>query len=367
MPYVIRPTDDQKADIARLMDATGQRTASKALLIAARDYPALVARVAELEAEAAQNDLATIRRDIARLAAVRPVAVQAEAAPAPAASISFAETAADYLDTRDDLAAAVIQNWRTTLGYATFADLDVASVTVEDVKATLAPLWTDKPSVGRKLKARVGNVFQFAIAKGLRVDDPSANVTALLPKAKVQRRNHASVTHDALGAVLRAVDATQANRHVKLALRFTALTGCRSGEVRGAKWGEFDLDARTWTIPADRMKAKREHVVPLSDQAVALVQEARTPGETWLFPSETGLQIASAILSRLTKNHGTTIHGFRTAFKGWAIENRLRREAVEACLAHTIGLTNVEQAYIQADLLQERAAIMQAWADYLDA
>ena len=370
MPYVIRPTDAQRDQIARLIEATDQRTASKALLVAARDYPAMQARIEALEAEASRNDVASLRLEMGRLAAAvretRPNILSSGEiilAEAP----TFAEVAAEYLETRTDLTAKALRAWTTTLGYCTFPDVAVNTVSVDDVRDSVLPRWSGKRSVGDKMLSRIGAVFAFAIAKGHRTGNPAIDAKAILPRVKASNGHHHSLHHSRVGDVLRAVSESDARAQSINALKLLALTAARSGEVRGASPSEFDLDARVWTIPASRMKAGKPHTIPLSDQAVAVVREAaKTSNPSRLLPGVTGMLMGDRVLSRLMREHGdSTAHGLRSSFKSWAIERGFRREAVELSLSHSVGLNSVEAAYVQTDLLAERRELMAKWADYI--
>ena len=366
MAFTLRPDAEQSTWIARLIASTSQRTASKAIWVAVRDYPPMLARLADLEADAKRDSIQALRLDISRLAAAVRSAPPTVLSPGDNTAPTFAEVAADYLGTRDDLSKGVRANWATTLAYAGFQDVPVGLVTVDDVRATLEPLWTAKRSVADKLCARIKVVFEYAKARSLATGNPVDGVRTLLPKAKVAVRNHASIAHEALGAVLRAIFDGGASASAKAALHFAALTACRSGEARGATWEEMDTDAATWTIPADRMKSRKAHVVPLSDAAMEVVREARRSHKgRYLFPSALDGLLPSAALSDATKPHGTTPHGLRSCFKSWAVEGGYRREAVELCLSHSISLNAAEAAYVATDLLNERREIMQAWADHL--
>ena len=373
MALTLRPNDEQAAHIAALMVATKQATASKALLIAAAEYPAMQARIAELEAQTASDELLEVRRDLARLTSAIRDGKLPEAPEARHAVPDFDTVAADYLQTRDDLSEYVKKNWRTTLGYIAFGSVATDSVTVQDVADSVLPRWGGRRSVGSKMLSRVRSVFEYAVAKGLRADNPAEAARALLPKVKVQESHHHSFAPDALSGVLAKVAASDARTPAKLALRLAALTGARNGEVCKALRGEFDLDAKVWTVPAERMKASVEHSIPLSEQAVATVREAMEGlgsakhGKAALFPGKQGRFVLSKELSDITRTLGTTVHGFRGTFKSWAIEQGYRREAAELALAHSIGLNATESAYVKTDLLAERRPMMQAWADFLEA
>ena len=375
MAFTLRPNTEQSGWLDRLIETTGQRTASKAIWVSVRDYPTMMDTIARLESEAASDDVKALRKDIARLTVVvreRPAnAVQDDDAQAEC-SVTFGEMAAEYMGTRADLSERARRAWSTTLGYVEFGSVPVDAVTVEDVRDSLLPRWTGKGSVGDKLLSRVRAVFAYAIAKGLRTGNPAVDAKAILPKVKASNGHHHSLPHASVGRVLRAVLASDAYATVKLALRLIVLTGCRSGEARGATLGEFDMEARTWTVPGERMKTGKAHTVPLSDQAMAVVAEAKAilpyggSDTTRLFPTETGLLMSDRALSNRMRLAGeTTVHGLRSSFKSWCIEQGYRREAVEACLAHAIGLTEVEEAYVATSLVEERRAILDQWAAYV--
>ena len=148
------------------------------------------------------------------------------------------------------------------------------------------------------------------------------------------------------------------------------MTAVRSSEARGARWSEVDLDAKTWTIPAERMKGSRaDHTVPLSTAALDVMKQARTlsRGKGLIFPSAKGTAIQDAVLTRLLRDLDVTgtMHGFRTSFRSWAAEcTDFPREICELSLGHVAG-SQVERAYMRSDLLEKRRELMQAWSDYI--
>ena len=156
-------------------------------------------------------------------------------------------------------------------------------------------------------------------------------------------------------------------RPPRLALEFLVLTAARSGEVRGARWDEIDLDSATWTIPAVRMKAGKEHRVPLSTQAVEVLTRAREHGNgsSLVFPGPAGRAVTSTAYSKLLHENGIGCvpHGFRSSFRDWCSETGQPREVAEHALAHVV--KGVEGAYQRSDLFKRRRALMAAWADYL--
>ena len=154
-----------------------------------------------------------------------------------------------------------------------------------------------------------------------------------------------------------------------LAFEFLVLTAARSGEVRGARWSEIDLDARTWTVPGERMKTGREHRVPLSDRAIEILTEARAINgdDGLIFPTITGRMMQAPVLSELLRDNGIEAvpHGFRSSFRQWSAEQTdAPREVCEHALAHVNG-NQVEAAYQRSDLFEKRRALMDAWANAL--
>jgi integrase len=256
--------------------------------------------------------------------------------------------------------------------------LKVGQVNTSDVMAVLTPIWTEKPETAARVKQRIGMVMKWAIAQGWRQDNPAENITQALPKrdkSKVAHRK--ALTFAEVPGCIEAVQASGAGLSTKLALEFLVLTACRSGEVRGATWDEIDLGtaatsatSATWTIPASRMKAKREHRVPLSKRAVDILREAKGLGDGTglVFPgTKAGKALSDMTLSKLVKELGfdADVHGFRTSFRTWSQERtNFPREVAEAALAHTIK-DKAEAAYARSDVFEKRRKMMEAWAGFL--
>ena len=171
---------------------------------------------------------------------------------------------------------------------------------------------------------------------------------------------------DVAGALDR-IDTSGASLATRLCVRFVALTACRSGEVRGARWDEIDLDAATWTIPGDRMKAGKAQRVPLTEAALDVLRQAETHRDRsgLVFPSPRGRQLSDNTLSKLFRDLGLpgTPHGLRSSFRDWCAETGKPRELAEAALAHTVG--GVEGAYFRSDLFEARRRLMADWARFL--
>lgn len=270
--------------------------------------------------------------------------------------------------------------WLTTLkeyAFPRLGELPVEAVTAPMIRDVLTPIWLEIPETARRVRQRIGAVLDHAHALGLR--ETEAPMRALvagkgLPRQPAKVDHFAAMPWADVPAFLTTLETTpKAGPVVKALLRFVVLTACRSGEARGATWGEIDLDAATWTVPAERMKAGRQHVVPLSAPALAVLERAkewRTDAgpEAFIFPGErSGRPVSDMALTMCLRRMetGATAHGFRSSFRDWAAEaTDFAREVAELSLAHTVG-NAVERAYRRSDLLDKRRALMAAWADYL--
>ncbi len=266
------------------------------------------------------------------------------------------------------------QQWRNTLkAYASpvMGALMVRDVALPHVLAVLEPIWRTKTETASRLRSRVELVLDWATARGYRDGlNPArwrGHLDKLLPApGRVAKSDHhAALPVAEVGAMmrrLRAADGTGAR-----ALEFAILTAARSGEVRGATWPEIDLDAKVWTVPAERMKAGKEHRVPLSDAAVALLESLpREKGIDYVFPAPRGGQLSDMTLTAVLRRLEVPAvpHGFRSTFRDWAAERtNYPREAAEMALAHTIG-DKVEAAYRRGDLFEKRRLMMADWATF---
>jgi integrase len=267
-----------------------------------------------------------------------------------------------------------IGQWQTTLSTyaAPLRDKVVDEVTREHVLAILKPIWATKNETASRLRGRIEVILDAAKAEGLRQgENPAAwkgNLKHSLPKRqKLQRGHHPAMAYEKVPVfvqALRARDATAAR-----ALEFLILTAARSGEVLGARWGEIDLERGIWIVPTARMKAGREHRVPLSDRAKTILEAmAAVRAGDLVFPGRGGRpmsNMAMEMLLRRMKEDEVTVHGFRSSFRDWAAEETpFPREIAEAALAHVVG-DSTERAYRRGDALERRRELMQAWADYV--
>ena len=254
-------------------------------------------------------------------------------------------------------------------------DMPVDQIGREDVLQVLTPIWGVRMETARRVRQRIRAILKWSMAHG-HIDHNVAGEAidgALPPMPKV--KNHLrALPYAEVGELIEAVQQSQASLAAKWCLEFLILTTTRSGEARGARWSEIDLDAAMWVIPGERMKSHAEHRVPLSSRALAILEEARTidDGSGLVFPSPTrpGKPMSdmtlTALLRRLKVADRATVHGFRSAFRDWAAECTHAPHAVmELSLAHAVG-NAVEEAYARSDLLDRRRALMDQWAAYLD-
>lgn len=318
-----------------------------------------------------------IRRGVDPLGEVR--AAKAKAAP----------TVVTFKQVAEDCIAALLSGWTngkserqwrqslTTYAYPVMGDMDVAAITTDEVYRVLEPIWATKPETAGRVRARIEKVLDRATARKLRTGDNPArlkgNLDHLLAKqSKVKRvKSHAALPYvetSGFVADLRTREGVAAR-----AFEFAILTAARTNEALGATWSEVDIDAAVWTIPADRMKARRDHRVPLSEAAVALLQAMpREQGCDFVFisPMAKGKPLSNmALLATLKRMERTdlTAHGFRSTFRDWAAETTAYPDAVvEMALAHTIS-NAVEAAYRRGDLFEKRKRLMADWAAFCES
>ena len=262
-------------------------------------------------------------------------------------------------------------NWRSSLAHAAaIAERPVDAITTDDVLAVVTGLLrAGKAPTARSVRQRIRAVLDWAIASGHRAGPNPANgeLDAVVPKSGHRIAHHASVPVADVADVLAAAAAieTPTWRGMTGALRFAVLTTARTSEVLGARWGEVDFDAATWTVPAARMKANVEHRVPLSTAALDVLREARerTGGTGLVFRAPRGGQLDTAALRRVMRRvgAGATVHGFRGAFKSWCLESGIARELAEMSLAHQF-MGDTERSYVRTDLLERRRPVMERWA-----
>ena len=265
------------------------------------------------------------------------------------------------------------KHWRATLRDYALRELGrkrVSDITAADVMSVLLPIWTTKSETARRVRQRIGAVMKWAIAQGFRQDNPAGEeIGAALPKTNGVRQHLRALPHSEVAAAIATIRGTDAYRATVLAFELLVLTAARSSEVRLARWHEMDMEAATWTIPAERMKMKREHRVPLSSRALAVLREAHQLRDRTglVFPSVTGRPLTDSTISKLVRENGLKAvpHGFRSSFRSWCAEcSDAPREVCELALAH-VNSDRVEAAYMRTDVFERRRRLMEQWSEYL--
>ena len=257
-------------------------------------------------------------------------------------------------------------------GFPTLGERPIDQITTADVLGVLEPVWLSKPETASRVRQRMETIFAYARARGFRSGSNPAgrDVVEVLPKVRRQKEHYKALPYADVPAALEAVRRSSSFLMTVAAIKVLTLTATRSAEARLADWTEIDWDSATWTIPAARMKARREHRVPLSAQALDVLRMARgaTGGASGpVFPSPRGLALTDSGLSLVLRRLEipAVIHGFRSSFRDWAAEKSGASWVVcEAALAHTVG-NSVEAAYMRSDMFEQRRVLMQQWADYL--
>jgi integrase len=307
-----------------------------------------------------------------------PIEERREAKKAAGGRLTFGQIADDLLEAkgRELRSGRSLDQWRIGLSETsvTLRARPVDEIDTAAVLEVLKPLWIEKPKTADRLRGRIEAVLDAAKAAGHRTGENPArwrgHMAHLLSKPpRLARGHHAAMAYADVPAFLARL--RESSSIGAMALEFAILTAARSGEILGARWSEIDIAGRVWIIPASRMKAAREHRVPLAARALAIL-EALAPlrvGEV-VFPSPRGGRQMSHVvmqktLARLGVKNATT-HGFRSTFRDWAgNETHFPREIAEAALAHVVG-SSVEQAYRRSDALEKRRALMDAWANYCE-
>jgi integrase len=269
------------------------------------------------------------------------------------------------------------QQWLSSMEAYAFphlGNLPVDQIDGPMVRDVLAEIWLTIPETARRVRQRIGTVLDFAHAKGWReFEAPLRSITRGLPKQPKVRQHFAAMPWKDVPDFITDMDSIlKASETVKLAIEFLILTAARSGEVRGALWSEFDLEQKSWAIPASRMKAGRAHRIPLSDRAVDILKhmgDFRRTSEPDAFVFEgqkPGRPLSDMTLSMPIRRAELpiTIHGFRSAFRDWCAEaTNTPREIAEACLAHVVK-DQAEAAYARTDHFDKRRVVMKDWAAF---
>lgn len=281
-------------------------------------------------------------------------------------------------------------NTLTAYAFPHFGEIPIRGVGKPEILKALNPIWKTKAETADRLLQRIRKVINYGAAKDYcrGVDSEFWEQVRIALGANEKARkveHHPSCPHPQIGALLAQVRASTATATVQLAFEFGVLTAARSGEIRGARWSEFDDALRNWTIPAERMKAGREHRVPLSSRATEVLLAARTQQaerdaqgggpagdastDDLVFPSPRGKTYSDMVFTQLLRRleQPYTMHGFRATFRTWGMDNtQYPAEMLEFALAHLVGDQTV-RAYARSDMVEKRRQLMEDWATYIQA
>jgi integrase len=308
---------------------------------------------------------------------IDPVAAKRALRVAPAAPMTFRDAAIALHNERkaDWINVKHRAQWISTLetyAFPTIGDRPIAEVTGTEVRDLLVPIWQTKAETARRVLQRVGKVLDWSHVQGHRpAEAPMRSIRSGLARQTSKAEHFASLPPSQVPLLMEKLRSTDTAG--RLALRFLILTAARSGEVRGATWDEVDMNRSLWTVPAERMKAKRQHDVPLSFAALAVLARAQElrkglPGEP-IFPGQRHQALSDMTLAKVLRTSVPgewTVHGFRSTFRDWVAESTsFSGDVAEAALAHTIA-NKVEAAYRRTNYLDKRRELMAAWSIYAD-
>lgn len=264
--------------------------------------------------------------------------------------------------------------WSSTLSTHAFPKIGselVTDISPADVLAVLTPIWTELPETASRVRQRMETVLDWAIVQGYRIDNPaSRSITKVLPKMPRTKQHHPALHYSDVPAALGTVRRSAADTVTKLAFEFLVLTAARSGEVRLATWDEIKWRERRWKVPAERMKARREHEVPLSSRSIEVLRQAEKlahGGTELVFPGLRGKPLSDMVFTGMLRRLEipAVAHGFRSSFKDWGTEiARAGWEVGETALAHNLG-DSTQQAYSRTDLFELRRRLMEQWSEFV--
>jgi integrase len=306
----------------------------------------------------------------------RKVAARLDAAR----TMTFSQCAAAYIEGHRASwsNAKHAAQWESTLrmyAYPVFGNLPVSAVDTALVMKVLDPIWSAKPETAKRLRGRIESVLDFATVRQHRVGENPArwkgHLSNALPAAGKIRNieHHAALPYDEVGAFI--ADLRQRDGGAAPALEFAILTAARTAEVIGARWSEIDMAAGVWIIPAERMKGRIEHRVPLSEQALAVLRRvgSQKVNDVVFSGQKLGRALSNMALLMMLRRMGrqdVTAHGFRSTFRDWTAERTgVAREVAEAALAHIV-TSKAEAAYRRSDLFEKRRLLMDQWGTYCD-
>jgi integrase len=268
------------------------------------------------------------------------------------------------------------EQWINTLkayAYPAFGDRRVDQIDTPEILKALSPIWLTRQETARRVRQRIGTVLDWAKAAGHRTgNNPVAEISKALPRQSELKGHHAALPYIEVPAFIDKARGEGEPTIANLAFEFLVLTAARTNEVLDAKWSELDLEQAAWTVPANRMKAGREHRVPLAPRCLELLALAKvlSANSEFIFPGRSNDKPMSNMVLLMTMRRmksAYTVHGFRSAFRDWASERtNFAREICESALAHIVK-DKTEAAYRRGDLFDKRRELMATWAAFVGA
>ncbi len=326
----------------------------------------------EVSLEAARNRAAELRSQAAEGTDQRAI----ETKQRRAREVTFEEAFWTYFEVKQHTLsnAKHLKQWPSTMEAYVFpaiGKMPVNEVAAGDIIQLLQPVWYEKAETARRVLQRLEAVFKSAIVRGFREKaSPCIGIAGELGTAHRKVAHFRALPYHDLPVLLQNIRDSKAQAVTKLCFAYLALTAARSSEARLAAWNEVDRETDLWMIPARRMKARRQHVVPLSREANAILDEARRlGGGDLIFPTVRGKALSDMTLTKLIRDLGwadrCTIHGIRSSFREWcALEAKVPDRIAEAALAH-VDKDRVQAAYLRSNFVEERRKLMQSWADFV--
>ncbi|MGB3490751.1 MAG: integrase arm-type DNA-binding domain-containing protein [Xanthobacteraceae bacterium] len=289
-------------------------------------------------------------------------------------AVTFRAYAETYISTHESAWKNAVhrRGWRSSLrdhAMQHVGHLAVADITTDDVLRVLRPIWDTKKETARAVRQRLEMILSAAKVEGLRIGENPAqwkgHLDHLLPRHKRTQVHHAALPYNELPAFWKSLSSDESD--AAALVRFTIATAARYSEAALADWSEVDMEKRLWVVPALRMKGCREHIVPLSDAALAALAASRTK-KGLVFPGlRSGKKMSDVALAKCIRRHTdtlVTLHGFRSSFRDWAGDcTDYPREVAEGCLAHAVG-SAVEAAYRRSTAIEKRRGLMQLWSRF---
>ncbi len=333
----------------------------------------------DVSLEQARRKAEEKRVDLRSGSSPQTVKLSSGRAAVPIDRITFRMAFAQYYATKEKTLSNEKhrEQWRSTMNTYVFpfiGDTAVQDVTGPDIRKLLLPIWNAKQETARRVLQRVKVVFAFTIFNGWRATaNPCEGVKEAMHSEPRCVEHYRAMPYTNVPAFVRDLQELKSWPETKLAFEWLILTATRSGETRGARWDEIDEKRNTWVIPAERMKKRKKHIVPLCGRCLEILGSAKAlqRRSVLIFPSQQGGVLSDMTLTKLLRDHGyagvATAHGFRSSFRDWCAEvAKVDEDVAEAALAHEVK-DKTKAAYKRAQFLEERRVLMQRWDDYLQA